>query len=429
MALHLFQAFGVELEYMIVDRETLDVRPVADRLLQLASKLPDAASTDDGDPEFPGSVELGPITWSNELCLHVVEFKTTDPAPELTGLDSAFATSVRTANRLAAELGCMLMPTAMHPWMNPDLEMRLWPHDYSPVYRKFHEIFDCRGHGWANLQSVHLNLPFCGDDTPDSEFGRLHAAVRALLPVLPAIAASSPIMDGRPTGLMDSRMEVYRTNSSRIPAATGRVIPEQVFTRADYEREILGAIYKAYEPFDPDGMMRDEWANSRGAIARFGRGSIEIRVLDVQECPGADIAICAVISSVLRAMVERRLGDLDRARSLAVEPMYRVLMDVIRSGGEAVVSDPDLLGSLGLPGVACRASELWTSLIERTIAREPAWMAHKRFIDPILLEGCLARRMLDALAGQDSRDAMRRLYLSLARGLDSNTPLLLGEWV
>ena len=33
-ALHLFDAFGVELEYMIVDRDSLNVHPIADRLIQ-----------------------------------------------------------------------------------------------------------------------------------------------------------------------------------------------------------------------------------------------------------------------------------------------------------------------------------------------------------------------------------------------------------
>ena len=33
-SLHLFQAFGVELEYMIVDRDTLNVKPIADELLK-----------------------------------------------------------------------------------------------------------------------------------------------------------------------------------------------------------------------------------------------------------------------------------------------------------------------------------------------------------------------------------------------------------
>lgn len=32
--LHLFQAYGVELEYMIVDSDTLNVRPIADELLK-----------------------------------------------------------------------------------------------------------------------------------------------------------------------------------------------------------------------------------------------------------------------------------------------------------------------------------------------------------------------------------------------------------
>jgi hypothetical protein len=32
-------------------------------------------------------------------------------------------------------------------------------------------------------------------------------------------------------------------------------------------------------------VLRHEWVNARGAIARFDRSAIEIRVLDVAECP------------------------------------------------------------------------------------------------------------------------------------------------
>lgn len=31
---HLFDGFGIELEYMIVDKETLQVKPIADNLLK-----------------------------------------------------------------------------------------------------------------------------------------------------------------------------------------------------------------------------------------------------------------------------------------------------------------------------------------------------------------------------------------------------------
>ena len=62
------EVFGVELEYMIVDRTSLDVSPVADRVLEAAAG------------EIVGDVELGEISWSNELALHVIELKTSQPA-------------------------------------------------------------------------------------------------------------------------------------------------------------------------------------------------------------------------------------------------------------------------------------------------------------------------------------------------------------
>jgi carboxylate-amine ligase len=53
--LRLFQAFGVELEYMIVDADSLDVRPIADELLR------DGA----GATEYVDEVEAEDICWSN----------------------------------------------------------------------------------------------------------------------------------------------------------------------------------------------------------------------------------------------------------------------------------------------------------------------------------------------------------------------------
>ena len=52
-------------------------------------------------------------------------------------------------------------------------------------------------------------------------------------------------------------------------------------------------MYDDIAPLDPDAVLQHEWLNARGAIARFDRNTIELRVLDVQECPRADLAICA----------------------------------------------------------------------------------------------------------------------------------------
>src|SRR5262249_40857437 len=154
--------------------------------------------------------------------------------------------------------GARLMPGGMHPRMDPARETRLWPHDCNEIYQAFNKIFDCRGHGWSNLQSVHLNLPFADDE----EFGRLHAAVRIVLPILPALAASSPIVEGRPTGAVDSRLEVYRGNSRRIPSITGHVVPEAVFSESGYRDEILAKLYADIAAHDPGGILQHEWLNA-----------------------------------------------------------------------------------------------------------------------------------------------------------------------
>ncbi len=65
---HLFDRYGVELEYMIVDAESLSVRPIADEVLRRVAG------------EYVNEVERGPLAWSNELVLHVIELKTNGPA-------------------------------------------------------------------------------------------------------------------------------------------------------------------------------------------------------------------------------------------------------------------------------------------------------------------------------------------------------------
>ncbi len=282
--LSLFEAFGVELEYMIVADDSLSVKPITDEVLRAVAG------------SYQSEVELGDIAWSNELSLHVIELKTNGPTREMCELPELFHQQVVRINRLLQPHAARLMPTAMHPWMDPHEELRLWPHDYNSVYESFNRIFDCRGHGWANLQSVHLNLPFANDQ----EFGQLHAAIRLILPVLPALSASSPVIEERITGYCDTRLDVYRNNAALIPSVTGRVIPEAVYTRADYDRTIFQTMYRDIASRDPQGILQHEWLNARGAIARFDRQTIEIRVLDVQECPLADVSICAAIIGVLR---------------------------------------------------------------------------------------------------------------------------------
>jgi len=398
--LRLFEATGVELEYMIVRREDLSVLPVADRLLAAAA----GRVTDD--------VEHPDVTWSNELVLHVVELKTTDPAPSLDGCAAAFQRHVARIEELLAPEGGQLLPTAMHPLMDPATETRLWPHGSREIYAAFDQVFDCRGHGWSNLDSVHVNLPFQGDE----EFGRLHAAIRLVLPLLPAIAASSPIVEGRVTGALDNRLLFYRTNCARIPGVTGRVVPEPVFTRADYQARILEPMYRDIAPFDPGGLLQEEWLNARGAIARFDRDAIEIRVIDSQECPAADLAVVALARGAVRLLAGEAFAPFSAQAEVPVDPLAAILERTIVDADRALLSEREVLRQLGWKGtIPATAGEVWRHLADAAVARDAhAFGGTGRDVRTLLEGGPLARRILAALGASSDRETIVRVYRRLA---------------
>ena len=221
--LSLFKGFGVELEYMIVDCDTLAIKPIADKLLE------------DMAGNVVADFENGEIAWSNELVLHVLEIKTNGPAPALAGLHKKFLANITMANKHLKKYNAMLMPTGAHPFMDPHKETNIWPHEYNEVYELYNRIFNCKGHGWSNLQSTHINLPFANDE----EFKKLHAAIRLILPIIPALSASTPILDSKFQGLKDHRLDYYRKNQSKIPEIAGKVMPERVFSQAEYEKQIF----------------------------------------------------------------------------------------------------------------------------------------------------------------------------------------------
>ena len=394
--LHLFEGYGIELEYMIVEKDSLAVKPVTDRVLQQVAG------------SIVNELEFGPLCWSNELVLHVIELKTNGPAPELAGLADQFQTGIWQVSEQLAALGGRLLGTAMHPWMDPHRETVLWPHANSPIYTAYNRIFGCQGHGWSNLQSMHINLPFADD----SEFGRLHAAIRLVLPLLPALAASSPIVSGMATGLLDNRLEFYRNNQKMIPEIAGQVIPEAVFNRADYEEKILGATYRAIAPHDPQYVLQEEWLNSRGAIARFERNAIEIRVLDIQECPKADLAIAALTVALIRALCEQRWGLLRHQQEIAVAPLAELFRRTLRGGGDELVEETAYLAGFGVLERRISVADLWRRLYEQLEDEIPA--EYRAPLELILDRGTLSQRILQALPQGFGRTELAGVYRQLA---------------
>jgi gamma-glutamyl:cysteine ligase YbdK (ATP-grasp superfamily) len=304
--------------------------------------------------------------------------------------------------------GACLMPSAMHPWMDPRAETRLWRHQNQALYQAYDRIFDSRGHGWANLQSMHINLPFADD----REFARLHAAVRLVLPLIPALAASSPFADGFDSGYADYRMEVYRHNADLVPSIAGLVVPETVSTRAEYQQRILEPMYRDIAAFDPEQVLRHEWLNSRGAIARFDRNAIEIRVVDTQEHPGADLALAAAIRYVVRRLYDS--GELEAQQAVGTETLAAILRDCIRDADEAIVADAQYLRLLGCTDASCSAAQLWRRLLQPLLAEDSAQAAPwKPALETVLLHGPLARRIQRAVQAGGPRNGLEQTYRRL----------------
>jgi glutamate---cysteine ligase / carboxylate-amine ligase len=399
-ALPAFAGYGIELEYMIVDRQTLAVSPIADTLLFAAAG---GATTD---------VSRGHFGWSNEIVLHLLEIKNIQPDPALEPLVAGFQAEVNLINHLLQPLGARLMPTAMHPWMDPAAETRLWPHGNAPVYQAYDRIFNCKKHGQANLQSMHLNLPFADD----SEFARLHAAIRLALPILPAIAASSPIVDGKRSGYLDARVEAYRTAVQRVPSVIGKVIPDTINSRAEYALQVLAPMYRDIAPLDPHGVLQHEWLNARCAIPRFDRNAIEIRVIDVQECPKADLAIAAAATAVVRALYDASWSSLAMQQAIGTDALVKILHACIRDAEAATIDDTAYLRLLGFPDQKCLAGELWRHLIEATSpAISGTWREPLRLL---LEQGPLARRILRAVAHDTSKAHLHAIYGALCDCLE-----------
>ena len=405
----IWERFGVEMEFMIVDRDTLNVLPRADVPLGK-----------DKDGNQLSDIEYDDIGLSNELVSHVLEFKCAHPKSTFDGLGKRFFHEIRRANKKLEKINAMLLPSACHPFMDP-AEMQLWPYDCLDIYQTYDRIFNCKGHGWANLQSTHLNLSFDGDE----EFGELHAAIRLLLPLIPAIAASSPYLDGKYTGYRDARIEVYRHNQDKVPEITGQVIPEQAYSYDEYNKMIFDKVKKAIAPYDTEHLLNHFFLNSRGAIARFDRGAIEIRLVDIQECPNADIAIVELEMATLKAIVNGKFASTTHTlkeyreflRNFDTTRLAELLAKTTKDAENATIDWQEYLSVFGLDS-AVTAGDIWKHIY--SVVKNDLTEVSQSFMEKMLERGTLSSALYRALGDAPTHEAFVTEYKKLADCLAHN---------
>ncbi len=404
MILKLFEGIGIELEYMIVDKDTLKVKPICDKVMEKISG------------KICADYENSDITWSNELVAHVIELKVSNPAKSFQGLADRFHENIKTINSILEEFNAFMLPTGAHPTMNPLKETVLWPYENREYYDLLNKVFDCRGHGWSNLQSMHINLPFADDE----EFAKLHTAIRFLMPIMPAITASTPILDGRFSGFSDARLEVYRHNQDKIPSIAGLVIPEAVYSKKEYDDKILKVIDGDFGQYDPKNLLAHGYAlNSRGAIARFDRNTIEIRILDLQEAPVVDLAIAELFFHTLKMLVAGNWISFDTQASFVTEDLARVFLGVIKEAENYQINFKNYLEAFGIKKDSHNTvRQVWQIILKR-VANNLSESTNQ-VICKILEHGTLSSRIINTLKCNYSNEAIKTTYYQLGECLKEN---------
>jgi hypothetical protein len=274
-----------------------------------------------------------------------------------------------------------------------------------------------------NVQAAHLNLPL----GREHEAVAMYNATALLIPYLPARAASSPMYDGELQAAADNRLAWILQHQARIPESQGEIVPEYIESLGDYRRRVLGGMYRALDRLPDSGALRHEFFNARGAVFKFSRQSLEIRVFDTQECVKMDVAIGVFVRALLRDWTPRVLAkEIDFPDHSLLVGDFRA---VIAAGSLADVFAPHIDAEGRGPGgrVGVR-SVLTTLLADAGRVSLPEERPYLDLVEGVIRVGSLSERIRSALlpyADQDDEtytEAARLVYIELADCLESNEP-------
>ena len=353
-------------------------------------------------------VELPTFTFGKELQLHVMEIKPNKPFRSPKTFEETMQKAVLTLlDFLESKYQAHLLGTGMHPLLRLE-DTGIWPHRHRQIYQAMSRIFNLKQHGWLNIQSFQLNIPYFRE----KDAILLNNALAALCAYLPALAASSPIYEGTLGENVDNRLHFYATNQEEVPSVVGDVVPEYVTSFRQYRKEII-------EKYSSDlasagaanCLLHKEWINSRGVIIRFDRKAFEIRVIDEQECIKSDVALSCFIRAVLRGLMA------EKPQLLPHEILVKDLNSVLKNGLNAKVSYPN--------GQTARkvCQYLFKIALANASDEEKEYLPTiEKRIEHGSLSEIISERVREKAQRTDFKEAILSVYLRLVKNLRDNQP-------
>ncbi|MEM2105662.1 MAG: glutamate-cysteine ligase family protein [Candidatus Bathyarchaeia archaeon] len=312
------EVLGPEHEYAVVD-EALKAQPIVDKIIK------------DFKGRIVNFVEQSNFTFGKEMQMHVLELKPNQPFELPIEFEETMQNAVLTLTEfLKRKYKMHLLGTGMHPTLRLD-ETRVWPHRHKKIYHFYGKVFNLKQHGWLNIQSFQLNLPYANEE----DAIKIHNALAEICAYLPAVSASSPIYEGKLGEYVDNRLHFYVLNQKEVPSVIGDVIPEYIASFKQYKTEIIGRYSKdLIKAGVNDCLPYKDWVNSRGAIFRFDRKAVEIRVMDEQECVKSDVALSCFVRAALRGIIKENKALVPR------ETLISDFNSIVKNGLNARVTHP-----------------------------------------------------------------------------------------
>ena len=389
------EVMGPEHEFSIVN-DTLEAMPIVDKIIK------------DFHGRVVNFVKQPGFTFGKELQLHVMEFKANAPFKSPVEFEETMQEAILTIQDfLQRKFHAHLLGMGMHPLLELD-ETGVWPHRHRQIYDAYCRVFNLRRHGWLNIQSFHLNLPYSNEESGIL----LHSTLANILPYLSAISASSPIYEGRFGKRVDNRLYFYAQNQKEIPSVAGDVIPEYTSSINQYKKRIIGRYSNDLAKAGADKLILDkEWVNSRGAIFRFDRKAVEIRVMDEQECIKSDVALSCFIRASVRGLMK------EDTEFLPHKVLVKDLKAIMVKGLSAAVHHPH-------GETARRVCEYYYKIASENATEDEKRYLHivRKRIERGNLSEIIRERLRKKSHGTDLKDAIIRVYSELAERLAKNRP-------